>query len=297
MKYRFRVLTEAEFNERNDDYNKLLEASARARRKGKVSFDNIMKKYVSLGGKFARYYKSKEIRDFVIASIESVASSTSKSDDIRNISTERHKGLYFLTRFDEDIKKSPIAYPKIAFEYRCFITNKIPQRALKDNIWQRQIFDNMKNYEMDNNDFIDVFCAYTLSFAYEDFDPNDVFIKGGHFVNAREADKAYRELKKSKATQKDDVAKNMSNKEILFALTLKFYGEDGCPNNGNINLYATYVGFALFPDADISAFIRTKTDFESPKLTLPKGYEKMKNDELIEILSKTLVYKEYFGIV
>lgn len=290
------------------DYHRLLVAMIIAKRNGDTSYDNVMKEYESLGGKFGSYYNSAKLKPYTQAGINSSMSSMPEAKNDKDavkqsLNIAPDNTLSFLSRFDDGIKKDSSSPDKVAFVYQCHIGNRIPQRATNDDTWERQVFDTVSNYRMGTNDFCKVFSAYTLAFDYDEVNPNKLFLANDRFVEAAQAETRYSEMKNRYGKEdKIDWIKIDSSSETLqkiFDLCEIEQVTGGDTKDAVRGSLAASVRKWLYPSYRASNF--KKNDYETPQLLVPSNYREIANraggkEKLRTILGDNETYKTYFKI-
>lgn len=323
MKYRFRILQEAEEDAYKyfrsecrkrtfllQDYYVWLVAMTVSKFDGKTSYDDILGEYKAFGGKNGDFYDSSAIKPFMQQVINLYLSYMPKAknekDAIRNAlyiedsDKGKYRVLVFFSTFSDEIKHNNSSPDKVAFVYKCYMGGKIPQKAQEDNTWKEQIYNTLANYRMNNRDFMEVFCAYTLAFNYPKVDPNELFITSNHFVTALQANARYQEMKSGGkgSSEKGWIVLNGGNGEILSYLAKiadKNINElvSGMPNDKKTWILDWTVGKWLYGDDAPSR--DANYNFNEDELRLPPNYNKLEKDELKKILAKSEIYKEYFN--
>lgn len=263
----------------------------------KKEYSEVIKYHNDLYGYTASFYNDAKIKSLLDAmlpvyfntlNLEAKTEEEAVSSALEQ-SIKRYGALAFMTKFDNKLKNTNNV-DKIVFVIKCYTAQKIPQNALKNPTYNKQVFDVLQNYENNVADFCYIFSAYTLAFNMENSNPNRQYIVDGHWKSKIEVEAIYQ---KGKENDKDDEGKGWitaeSNGEAINRMYSALVSPVDPSDREGVKNRARYLSDPLF-GKDIQEYN------QNVKLRIPKGYQWMSKKQIAGLLSKDASWKAFYGV-
>lgn len=285
------------------DYYAFVVAMYLAKFRGK-EYSEVIKYHNDLYGYTASFYNDAKIKSLLDAmlpvyfntlNLEAKTEEEAVSSALEQ-SIKRYGALAFMTKFDNKLKNTNNV-DKIVFVIKCYTAQKIPQNALKNPTYNKQVFDVLQNYENNVADFCYIFSAYTLAFNMENSNPNRQYIVDGHWKSKIEVEAIYQKGKENDEKSRAEKTSNSVPKGWSVAesntnainTAYNLINDDNATGEDGVKLRARNLAQYLF-DRDIQEYNR------NIKLQLPNGYKWMSKRQIAKALSDNDSWKAFYGV-
>lgn len=277
----------------------------------KKEYSEVIKYHNDLYGYTASFYNDAKIKSLLDAmlpvyfntlNLEAKTEEEAASSALEQ-SIKRYGALAFMTKFDNKLKNTNNV-DKIVFVIKCYTAQKIPQNALKNPTYNKQVFDVLQNYENNVADFCYIFSAYTLAFNMENSNPNRQYIVDGHWKSKIEVEAIYqkgKEKDKKSRAEKSGAEESTtppvvpkgwsvaeSNTDAINA-AYNVINDDNATGEDGVKPRARNLAQYLF-DRDIQEYNR------NIRLQLPNGYKWMSRKQIAKALSDNDSWKAFYGV-